>query len=60
MAERVDSMADPAFSSGYWGYQVYCAAASCTGAGRINLTSVRLTASESQSPSLTPGGSGNL
>ena len=54
------TMTDPTVSSWYWGYQVYCAAASCTGAGRINLTSVKLTASESQAPILTEQGSGNL
>jgi hypothetical protein len=54
------NMTDPTVSSWYWGYQVYCAAASCTGAGRINLTSVKLTASEGQGPILNQEGSGNL
>lgn len=31
------TMTDPAINSSYWGYQVICMAASCTGAGRINL-----------------------
>ena len=53
-------MTDPAFASPYWGYEVQCAAASCTGAGRLNLTSVRLTGSEAQTPSLVAEGSDNL
>ena len=61
LAERVDRHDRPGFRQLPTGaYQVYCAAASCTGAGRINLTSVTLTASESQGPILTPEGSGNL
>jgi hypothetical protein len=54
------NMSDPSFSSSYWGYQVICTAPSCGGAGRIDLTSVKLTATESQRPSLTPAGSGTL
>lgn len=55
------TMTDPAFASPYWGYQVVCLAGySCTGAGRLILSSITLTASESQGPSLSPQGPHNL
>ena len=54
------NMTDPVIASTYWGYQVICTGPSCTGAGRINLNSVRLTATEIQHPNLTAEGSDNL
>ena len=55
------TMTDPAFASQYWGYEVYCASGySCTGAGRLNLSMVKLTGSETQAPYLAAEGSGNL
>ena len=53
-------MTDAGLASAYWGYEVQCVAASCSGAGRLDLTSVKLTGSETQGPSLTPEGSDNL
>ena len=53
------ALSDPAFASPYWGFEVYCAS-SCTGAGAITLTSITLSATESQGPTMTPIGSGNL
>lgn len=50
---------DPTFASPYWGFQVYCAS-SCTGAGEISLSSITLSATESQGPTITPVGSGNV
>jgi hypothetical protein len=54
------TMSDPSLSSPYWGYQVVCEASSCGGAGRIDLTSLTLTATETSHPSLVAEGSGNL
>ncbi len=53
------SLNDPSFSSPYWGFTVQCAA-TCGGAGQITLNSISLSASESQGPSLSAVGSGNL
>jgi hypothetical protein len=54
-------MTDPGFASSYWGYEVQCLSGySCTGAGRLNLSSVTLTATETQTPSLVAEGSTNL
>ena len=53
------ALIDPTFASPYWGFQVYCPT-SCSGAGQIALSSVALSATESQGPSVTPLGPGNL
>jgi len=53
------SMVDSGLASPYWGATVECAS-TCTGAGRIFLSSISLTASETTGPNLTPTGSNNL
>jgi hypothetical protein len=53
------SMTDPSFASPYWGAMVECVS-TCTGAGRLYLNSITLTASEATGPILTPTGSDNL
>ena len=52
-------MVDPAFASPYWGLQVLCAS-TCTGAGEIQLSSITLSATESQGPSVVAQGTYNL
>jgi hypothetical protein len=55
------AMVDPAFGSTYWGYEVQCLPGySCSGAGRLNLSSVTLTASEGQTPNVIANGANNL
>ena len=54
-------LSDPPFASSYWGAVVECAPGyACGGAGQITLRSITLSATESQGPSLSAQGSGNL
>ena len=53
------SLTDPPFTSNFWGLQVRCTS-TCTGSGGVDLTSVTLTATEDQGPSLAAEGSGDL
>ena len=53
------SLSDPPFASPYWAFRVYCAS-SCNGAGEVTLTSIVLSATESEGPSVTPLGSWNI
>ena len=54
-------LSDPPFASSYWGVVVECAPGyACGGAGQITLRSITLSATESQGPSLSAQGSGNL
>ena len=43
------SLSDPPFASPYWAFRVYCAS-SCSGAGEMTLSSIVLSATESQGP----------
>jgi hypothetical protein len=58
-ASGTTSMIDSGLASPYWGATVQCAS-TCTGAGRIFLSSIALTASEAGGPTFTPAASGNL
>jgi hypothetical protein len=52
---------DAPFASPYWGFQVWCpAGSSCTGGASIELSSIKLTATESSGPILDAEGSENL
>jgi hypothetical protein len=53
------SMVDSGLASPYWGATVDCFA-TCTGAGRIFLNSITLTANDPGGPILSPTGSNNL
>src|SRR6185312_14317860 len=54
-------LSDPPFASSYWGVVVECAPGyACGGAGQITLRSITLSATESQGPSLSAQGTGNL
>ena len=54
-------LSDPPFASSYWGAVVECAPGyACGGAGQITLRSITLSATESQGPSLSAQGTGNL
>jgi len=54
------SRTDGPFNSPYWGFQMICGASSCSQSGAISVNTVQLVAVESQGPSLTAVGAGNL
>ena len=53
------SLSDPQFASPYWAFRVYCSS-SCSGAGETTLSSIALSATESQGPTLIATGAGNV